>query len=247
MVVNVVCLWLAAMLFAGYLRRHYGFDEGFAQLGGVLLVTMVAVTRAVSYPMLESASVLATAVVFRTVADRRILSFLLAAACAVATQEVLAIAGLLWLAHHGQLRHRRQLAVDVAIAAWPVVVFLIIRMVHGGSLVTHDGHDLAAGDLPFARRFGSARAVVSLLERSFLAFGMMWVGLAAVRRHGMLARHAVIVPPVLLATYLLSNQVTRVLGILYPVVIPGFLLWFRTWIRPDGPSADGLPSAAPTA
>jgi hypothetical protein len=227
-VVNVTCVLVAALVFMSFLRRHFAFDELLALLGGILLVTMVAVTRTVSYLMLEPASVLAMAVVVWMVAERRIAGYCIAVAAAVATKEVLTIGGLLWLSHHAQRRDLRRLARDLALAAWPLLVFAAIRLAHGGDLTSHDGSDVAAGELPnFADRIVTARGVVSLLERTALAFGVLWTGLVAVRRHPILARHAVIVAPVLLAAFLLSHQITRVIGILFPVVIPGFLLLLR--------------------
>jgi len=233
-ILNVLSVLAAALVFAAYLRRFYGFDELFALLGGVLVVTMVAVTRTVSYPMLDPASILAIGVVFWMVAARNVVGFLVAAACAVATKEVLAISGLLWLAHHAQRRDLRRLAVDAALALWPVLVFVAIRLVIGGAIVSHDGHDVAAGDLPpYAERVLTASGIASLLARTGLAFGVMWLGLVSARRYPMLARHAVIIPPVLLAAYLLSLQITRVLGVVYPVVIPGAMLLFRDWAMPS--------------
>lgn len=225
MVLNVVCILSAALIFSSYLRTNYGFGETTSLLGAVLLITMVAVTRTVSYPMLEPASTLAVAVVFWTVAKRQTVGFVVVTAAAVATKEVLVVTGLVWFAHHAQRKSSRKLVADLCLATWPIAVFVLIRIYLGGAITTHDGHAILSGDLPaHAERLTSTGGLISLMHRSALAFGVLWLGLVAVRKHRFLARHAVMIPPILLAAFLLSHQITRVLGILYPVVIPGFLL-----------------------
>lgn len=64
-----------------------------------------------------------------------------------------------------------------------------------------------------------------LIERIWLAFGLLWVGVLGIWRGTPKTRitGVMFIVLVLIGTLLLSSRITRVLGILYVVLIPGFL------------------------
>lgn len=223
--VNVGCVLAAAFVFEAFLRRAYGFDRVLRFVGGLLFVTMVGVTRTLAFAMLEPASLLAmAAIAWAVVADRRAV-FLVLACVGVATKEVLIVSGLLWLAHHASFTRRGRLAVDLFTAAAPLLALVAIRAVLGSDPTRVAGLDVDEGDPSrWIARLASLRGAGALAGSTFLAFGFLWVGLASARTNATLARHATLVPLVLLAAFALSQQTTRVLGILFPIVIPGFLL-----------------------
>jgi len=54
----------------------------------------------------------------------------------------------------------------------------------------------------------------------FLAFSFVWLGILNCRNNSFLARYALMIPLVILATVILSSRITRIVGIVYPIVIP---------------------------
>lgn len=241
-IVNVACVLAAAFVFEAFLRRAYGFDRVLRFIGGLLFVTMVCVTRTLSFAMLEPASLLAMAgVAWAVVHDRRA-AFLVLSSVGVATKEVLVVSGLLWMAHHAQLARPRRLLADLFTAAAPLLALLAVRAALGSDLTRVGGVDVDDGDPSrWIARLASLRGIGALAGSTFLAFGFLWIGLAATRTNATLARHATLVPVVLLAAYALSQQTTRVLGILFPIVIPGFLLLLAPMLR-DDPARAGAPA-----
>lgn len=80
------------------------------------------------------------------------------------------------------------------------------------------------GFAPYAFRAWSPGLWADLALRIVFGFGALWLGVVGLRRNERLRRIAIVyVPLVLFAALMLSSRITRVIGIVYPVVIPGFL------------------------
>ena len=224
---NALVTVLTACIFETYLRSHLAFGRLSAVLGGCLFVTGVSNTGTVAFPMLEPAASLCSCLIFMAVASGHALGFALAALAGVATKEVLIFAApLWWLAAPKQALSPLARA---ALAGVPVLGLLALRFMLGGPLLqVNYGYDLMAGDFPaYWQRLFRLRSLLGVCAQVFLAFSFLWLGVFAALQHPFLRRCLPVVPLTIVAALLLSNRITRVLGVLFPVVVPGFMLLFQ--------------------
>jgi hypothetical protein len=222
---NVLASVLTALLFEIYLRRHFGFSRVTSVLGGCLFITSAAITGTLAFPMLEPTSALCSCLLFTAAYSRNAAGYVCAALAGVATKEVLAFSGLLWWLHRHQSENKWTCAFMAAI---PVIAFGAYRLaLGGGAIEVNYGFNLLEGQFPaYGQRLFGLRSSAGLLVQVFLAFAFIWTGLLNALQHPLLRRSLSVIPLVLIASVLLSSRITRVLGVLFPIVIPAFLLYF---------------------
>jgi len=222
----IVCL-LTALLFEGFLSQFFRFRAITAVLGGCLFVTSASNTSTLGFPMLEPTTALFSCLAFWAVANGKAGAFLLVSILGVLSKEVLAITGLLWLLAAPRQPHA--LARHLLVAITPFAVFAVVRGLIGGApLEVNYGYDVLRGDFPgYGKRLLGLRSFVGVALQVFLSFSFLWLGLRAAVSQPFLRRCLPIVPVTIVAAVLLSSRLTRVLGILFPIVIPAFLIWLE--------------------
>jgi hypothetical protein len=227
--VNVLFIWAAALLFTWYLLRFFDFSKLLSLLGGVLFVTMVSNTRTIPFPMMEPASMFFIMLIFIAVRLQNIPLFILSSLAGVATKEILAVASVMWVLENWRGKTWSQLIGCFAVALVPVLGFVAIRVSLGGAPVEVSyGYNALLGELPdTVMRLFALPDLVSLGIRAFLSFSFLWLGLVNLRKDAFLFRQSIVIVIVAIAAFVLSRNVVRVLGVLFPIVIPMFLLFFR--------------------
>jgi hypothetical protein len=222
---NVLVSVLTALLFELHLQKQFGFARVTSVLGGCLFITSAAITGTLSFPMLEPASALCSCLLFMAAYSRNALGFACAALAGVATKEVLAFSGLLWWLHRDHTESKWACALMAAI---PVIAFGAYRLALGGSAIeVNYGYNVLDGQFPaYGQRLFGLRSSAGLLVQVFLAFAFIWTGLLNALQHPLLRRSLTVIPLVVFASVLLSSRITRVIGVLFPIVIPAFLLYF---------------------
>ncbi len=227
---NLAAVFAAALIFTEYLRRFHGSNRWIALLGGILLVTSSGVVRTVPFPLADPLSYLWVVLLFWSVRQGNIGSFLVFSLLGVITKPVLAFGALLWPIVHWPRdpRNPRQWLFTLAPALGPVAFFVTVRLIFSGSPGTvHYGYNLLKGELPncYGRLLYWEGLFLTLLHL-FLSFTFMWSGLINLRRDKFLLKaFFTVVIPVTIAVLLLSSRIIRPMGILYPIIIPLFLLF----------------------
>lgn len=230
LVLNLAAVLAAALIFTEYLRRFHGFNHWIALLGGVLLVTSSGVVRTVPFPLVDPLSYLWVVLLFWSVRRGNISAFLVFSLLGVLTKPVLAFGAFLWPIVHWpkDARNPRQWIYALVPALGPVLFFVSVRLIFSGNLATvHYGYNLLEGELPkcFGRLLYWEGLLLTLLHL-FLSFTFMWIGLFNLNRDKFLFKaFFTVVIPVTVAVLLLSSRIIRPMGILYPVIIPLFLLF----------------------
>jgi len=226
--VNVISAWLMAMLFTVYLITWHDMNYIEAMLGGVLSLVVVAVPSTLLLPMVDIPAMLATLCLFASIRSGKVFYFVVASIGAVATKEVLLAGGFLWFAYHNE----HPLIKRIAVASVPIVAFMAIRALMGSSpLEVNYGYDMLSGQLPtgYAVRLLSVDGWIELLSRTALAMGALWLGLYKLYDDRFLMLSvATFVLPTIIACWLLSSRIARPLGVEYIVMIPLFLMLFKT-------------------
>jgi hypothetical protein len=227
-VFNVIASLLTALLFETFLLRFFELRAITALLGGCLFTTSASNTGTLGFPMLEPASALFSCLIVWSVAYEKVALFILVSVLGVVTKEVLVISGLLWMLVHAK-REVRSLVKHLCIASAPLLAFVTARVVLGGApLEVNYGYDVLHGDFPtYGRRIFGLRSLAGVALQVFLSFSFLWLGLCAAPRNPFLKRCLPIVPITILSAILLSGRLTRVLGILFPIVIPSGLIWLE--------------------
>lgn len=225
---NCMVSVLTALLFTSFLIKYFQFSDFISLIGGILFLTMVANTRTIPFPMLEPFSMFLFLIVFISVANRNILLFCTSAIVGVVTKEIMVIASLMWLLETYQFKDKRRLILDSLLALIPIVTFVIVRIILGGSAFeVNYGFNLLNGEFPtYGLRLFHIRSLIGLAIKVFLSFSFLWLGLFNIKNNSFLLRQGVIIPIVILAAILFSSRIARVLGILFPLVIPSFLYFF---------------------
>lgn len=230
-VLNILFTFLSALTFSWYLLRFFGFSKLLSLLGGILFVTMVANTRTIAFPMNEPASMFFALLIFIAVRMKHIPLFIISSLCGVASKEILVIGSLMWVLENCRGKEWWQVVEGLVVALVPMLGFVVIRMALGGAPVEVSyGYNVLLGEVPAtAQRLFRLPDLISLGERAFLAFSFLWFGLVNLRKDAFLFRQSIIIFIVSMAAFLLSTNITRVLGVLFPIVIPLFLLFFTRY------------------
>ncbi len=227
---NISLTLLTALIFTIYLIRYFDFTKQIAMLGGILFITMFPSTSTIAFPSMEPVSLFFSMLIFYAVINKNVFLFLLFAISGVATKEVLAISSLLWFVMTFQLKDKKALLLNTLISSIPVITFMLIRSIMGGNpLEVNYGYNLLKGEFPqnYGARLFNFSGLFSITIKTFLSFSFLWLGLLNIRKNKTLMKFSIIIPFVILAAILLSSRITRVLGIIFPVVIPLFLLFFN--------------------
>lgn len=247
-VVNLATGVCTALLLTFYLRSCLGFSQLASTLGALLFLTSVPVTRTLPFPMLDMVACLWTMIMVIAVFRRKLALFLLAAVLGVATKEALLAVVLLWplnmLDRQSLSLRSSTLWKSLVALIVPLLTFSLIRKLAGGSaLEVNYGFDPLHGQFPeYWRRMVSAGGIARLTFCTVAAYGFVWWGLRNVGYCRLFRRSFWVVPVLLLMTYVLSGQVARVLGPLFPILIPMFLVLF------EKPAPDlGIPGTGPSA
>jgi hypothetical protein len=244
---NLLTGILAALLLTTYLKKDLGFSPTIALFGGMLFLTSLPVTRVLPYPMLDMPASLWAILIVIAVKRRNLYLFLAASILGVATKEVLLALTLLWplnMLDRDSLRiTSRELWISVLAVALPLLTFAGIRMAFGASPAdVNYGYNVLSGQFPaYWKRLVSLGGLVWLTGSTLGSYGIIWAGLLNVTKQRLFSRSVWVVPVVLLSTYLLSGQTARVLGPLFPVLIPMFLYFLE---KPHGENANRSAGAA---
>lgn len=226
---NVMFTILTSLLFTYYLINHLNFSKLLSLIGGILFITMVTNTRTIPFPLLEPASLFFCMLIFLAVKTKNIPLFILSSLGGIATKEILMFSAILWFVTNLSTKSKISLVKNILISSIPIIGFISIRASLGGSILeVNFGYNILAGEFPkyYLRLFNIKRLIVILAD-IFLAFSFLWAGLVNIRKNRFLQKSAVIVPIVIIATFLLSGRIERILGVLFPVIIPMFLFFFK--------------------
>jgi len=230
-IVNALLTLATAVLFTAYLRTTIDLPPLLCLTGGVLFVTLLSNTSSVGFPLLEPGSMFFMMLVVMALARRSVWLFCLASVLGVATKEILLVAAPLWFLNTIEVRSKsmRQWAFCLLPATIPVLALIgLRRSLGGGVLEVNYGYNVAAGQFPiqYLARLADPVSLLVLLAEVFAAFGFLWLGVFNLRRHPFLWRNALLIVLVVGATTVLSGRMIRPLGIAFPILIPGFLLFF---------------------
>ena len=227
LILNILIVLVTALLFTNYLEVDFQLPLSWSVIGTLLFLTMVGTTRTLGFPMLEPASFLLVLLIFIAIKRGNFPLYLVSVALGIAVKEVLAGTLLLYCIVHYKKQNWLERIVTVV---FPVAVFMIIRKLFGGgALEVNYGFNILQGQIPLgylSRLFG-LRSSINLLLKIILAFCGMWIGLVAVKRNRFLFQTCIFVPMVVVAAIFLSSRIARTIAIVYPVIIPAFLLFLK--------------------
>ena len=221
---NVLFVLATALVFTRYLQHYFHFDVLLSVVGGMLFITMLSVTRTTGFVMLEASSFLFCLLTFVALSKKQPSLFIVAASLGVLSKEVLVISSLLWLIETFDVKDRKTWIKSLFVASTPLIAFISVRLLLGGAaLEVNYDFDLLKGELPgYLDRNGKRFTILV-----FLSFGFLWLGLLRLKENDFLKRQSIFIPLVILATFLLSGRVSRVIGVTFPVVIPLFLIYLN--------------------
>ena len=230
---NIFVTYLAAIFFNIYLLKDFNFSKNVSFIGGILFVTMAAVTGTIPFPMLDPISLLFSILIFISVIRRNPYLFIFSSIAGVLSKEVLIIFSLMLFLETMQLNNKIKLLKNILISILPIIAFVSVRIALGGAAFEVEyGHNIFKGEFPdLLKRLVDPGEIFYAFRRTFLSFSFVWIGIINIGKHDFFKRQIIIVPIVILATVVLSAQITRPLGILFPIVIPMFLMFFERHIQ----------------
>lgn len=226
LIVNCFSAALSALLLAVFCME-LGFSFSMACVGGLIFLTLPPVSGTVAFPLLEPLSFFETILIFYAALKRLSWLFIVSSIAAVLTKEVLVWSCVMWLINSNFAPSWRKILVAICIASVPVLAFVIVRLWLGhGAIEINYGFNILEGEIPdsyYKNRMGFYHLAMFAIK-VLHAFGICWLGVFSLARAPLfLQRSLVVVPLTIIALFVLSSQVTRNLGILYPVMIPLFL------------------------
>lgn len=230
---NILAIFLAAILFNIYLLKDFKFSKLVSFIGGILFVTTVSVTRTLPFPMLDPISMFFSILIFISVIRKNLYLFIFSALAGVMSKEILVIASLMWFIETLQFSNKTKLLKNIFISTIPIIAFISIRIAFGGSAFEVEyGHNIFKGEFPALwKRLTNLDGLFYIARMVFLSFSFLWLGIVNVGKNSFFKRQIIVIPIVILATILLSWRITRPIGILFPIVIPMFLMFFEGFTK----------------
>jgi hypothetical protein len=227
---NSLASLLTALIFVAYLIRFHKLSRLLALIGGILYITSASVTRSAALPMVESLSHLWMILIFWTVQTKSWYLFLVYSVAGVFTKEVLAIGSLFYPAVNLKKSEGvKEKLVTLSVSIVPILAFIAVRLLAGGRIdEVNYGYNILQNEIPqMFRRLLYWEGLFETLLGIFLTFGFLWLGLLNLGKSRFLRiAFLTVCVPITLATILLSPHIIRPLGVVFPVVIPLFLLFF---------------------
>lgn len=230
---NIIVIFLAAIFFNIYLLKDFRFSKMVSFIGGILFITSVSVTRTLPFPMLDPISMFFTILIFISVIRRNPYLFIFSSLAGVLSKEILVISALMWFLETVQLSDKTKLFKNVMISMIPIIGFVSIRIALGGSAFEVEyGHNILKGEFPgLWKRLIDPWGLFYIARMVFLSFSFLWFGIVNVGKNSFFKRQIILIPIIILATALFSWRITRPLGILFPIVIPMFLMFFEGYTK----------------
>jgi hypothetical protein len=222
---NVLFSVAASLLLTWFCIREFGLSKELSLVGGIIFIALPA-NDTIALSLIDPAVHFFSIALFIAAVRGKFVVFLLLSIAAIFTKEVFLFASVLWLFCAKDLVSRWKLAIGMLV---PVVAYLAIRIGLGGEM----GYDFETMSV-LASRMITLEGVSHLVKALFLSFGFLWLGLINFR-HAVVKKTLVVVPVVMIAVLFLAIQVVRPMGVLFPVVIPAFLLLFK---RHEGSTED---------
>jgi len=226
---NILVAYITAIFFNIYLLKDFNFSKMISFIGSILFITMTALTGTLPFPMLDPMSFLFSILIFISVKRKNPYLFIFSSIAGVLTKEVLVISSLMWFIETMQIKDKVKTIKNIIICMVPIIVFALVRMELGGSpFEVYFGHNPLKGNIPdLWKRLTTLGGLGYSIKMAFLSFSFLWVGIINVSKHNFFKRQIIIIPIVFIAAVSLSDQITRPLGILFPIVIPMFLIFFE--------------------
>ena len=214
------------------LIKNFQFNQYISLIGGILFITMVSVSKTILFPLLEPVSFFFSLLICLAVLKKNKLGFIISSILGIASKEILVFASLLWAINTIQLKkgYMKDNIKNLLISTIPIIAYCSIRLaLKGDAFSVNYSYNLLKGELPpyAAVRIVSLRQMVIFMLQVFCSFSFLWAGLYNLKRNRFLYKSAIIIPFVILATFLLSSSVVRVIGVVFPIVIPMFLYFFK--------------------
>ncbi len=229
-IMNIICALLIGIGFTQYLICEYSFSKLYALLGGLLVVTSLSVTRTLPFPMLEPIILVAALFVFWALRRGNAWLFLLASAFGVLTKEIFIIASPLWFIIYFDFKNILSVnnIKNILISLFPFFMFVAVRtLMGGGPLEVEFGHNVMKGDLPqhYLKIF-TWPGLRFFLFGIFSSFGAVWIGILMGKKDRFTLLSCIVaIPLTIIAALFMSGRIARHLGILFPVLIPPFLMF----------------------
>jgi hypothetical protein len=225
MMMNFTLTLITALLFTLFLMKYLSFSPTIALFGGVLFITLIANTETLVLPMLEPSSLFCSMLMFIALFKKSATFFVLTAIIGIATKEVFVVSSILWFAVYPPSKKFSSIVHTSIIVAVPIAFFAIIRtFLAGHAFEVNYGYNLLAGEFPdYGMRLLSFGSFIHISILVFLSFSFLWIGLIRINFNQIIFRSSIIIPIVVIAAILFSGRIPRVLGILFPIIIPSFL------------------------
>ena len=107
--------------------------------------------------------------------------------------------------------------------------FVSARFLLGGSLDVNYGYNLLAGEIPhYYQKLFNVGRLINWIFLVFISFNFMWYGLLAIWKDKFLFKSTAFVPVLIVVQLFLASRVERIIFIAFPIVIPAFLILFRS-------------------
>jgi len=230
---NIIFAFSTAMLLTLTLLRDFEFNKPLSVLGGILFITMPGVTQTISIPGLENISFFFILLAFIASITHNLFLFIPIAILGVLSKEILLLASVLWFVNNLPNDNKDAVAWIklIAICSIAPLTFSLSRLALGGSAIeVNFGFNLLAGEFPeYYKRILNPRVAISNIITMFTAFMFLWFGLFNLKKNIILWRSSLIIPLTILVTWLFSGILSRTLAILFPVIIPSFLYFFKNY------------------
>jgi len=229
---NILFVYLIGIVFTYFCKRCFGFSNNLSLLGGILAITCVGITRTLPFPMLEAVEYFFFLLLILILKIKNNYLYFLSSICCVLSKELLIMVGFLYFVNNYSIAKNDKFTFvkTLLFSLTPFIVFSGVRVLLGGAPIELNyGFNILAGEFPtYGLRLFSIRGLVSLSIRIFLSFSFLWFGLLNIRRDRFLYINTIYaLPLIIIPTIFLSSRISRVIGVLFPLIIVLFLFFFK--------------------
>ncbi|MFX0087342.1 MAG: hypothetical protein ACFFAU_16960 [Candidatus Hodarchaeota archaeon] len=237
--INSLFLASTSILLYFYLDSFdFSLNERF--LGSILFLLSSSVIRTSSFAVLEPATYFFAILIISSLKIKNYYLFLGSLILGILVKELLIIFIFVFLITYEWKKDFKTILIPVSITIFIVIFFSFERLLLGGDFGELSyGYNILAGQFPayYQKLFNIGR-LINWIFLVFITFNFMWYGLFTVWKDKFLFKSAIVIPIAIIAQLFLASRVERNIFVVFPIIIPTFIILFRALTRNE----DILPS-----
>jgi hypothetical protein len=229
--VNVFFYFCTGFLFYIFLYHILKFNIFISFIGTILYFIGTPIFEMLHFPLVDLGSLFFSLLIFYSIKKNNKLLFLITSSLGIFAKEILIFSSLAYFIEYFKFKLNKENIQTLLISCFPVFVFIIQHKIFGGAAIEANyGYNLLKLEIPgyALNRLSNIKTVGIFFINIFITFNFIWLGLLNIKKNDFLTRQMFFIGFfVMLAIFFFSSRIDRILYIIFPIIIPLYLRFFK--------------------